>query len=75
MTLWILRPVTDWKPWYDKSFGFVVRAENESAARVIASENAGDEGAAAWLKSEETTCQELTADGPATMILRDFASA
>ena len=46
MKLWLLRPVKDsprWEPWYDKAFGFVVRAETELAARHIADTHAGDE--------------------------------
>jgi hypothetical protein len=35
--LWLLRPVESgsafWEPWYDKAFGFVVRAETEEDAR------------------------------------------
>lgn len=37
MKLWLLRPVVGldendnpWWPWYDKAFGFVVRAETEA---------------------------------------------
>jgi hypothetical protein len=32
-----------WHPWYDKAFGFVVRADNERAARELAAANGGDE--------------------------------
>lgn len=35
--LWLLRPIDEnsppWTPWYDKAFGFVIRAESEREAR------------------------------------------
>jgi hypothetical protein len=50
MKLFILRPVAGlpdndnpWEPWYDKVFGFVVRAHDEPAARLLAQANAADE--------------------------------
>lgn len=37
MRLWELRPIDKdsgpWEPWYDKAFGFVVRADTEAQAR------------------------------------------
>ncbi len=87
MRLWILRPrrdvvddgarsVTDlWAPWYDKTFGVVVRAETDDEARAIASKVAGDEGEAAWLSATFTTCDELVPDGEPGVIMRDFAAA
>ena len=46
MKLWLLRPREDlpydkdpWEPWYDKAFGFVVRAETEERARAIGQES------------------------------------
>ena len=84
MTLWILRPVNNlpiqhpWKPWYDKTFGFVIRAESEHNARLIADENAGSENHDSknpWLNSEMSTCLELLPYGEEEEILRDFASA
>jgi hypothetical protein len=79
MKLYLLRPVNDqagaWDPWYDKAFGFVVRAVNEPAARALACEEYGDEGEAVWLDPSQTTCEELTADGPQEIVLRDFHSA
>ncbi len=78
--LWILRPNRDaendlWQPWYDKSFGFVVRAETEEDARAIASESAGDEGADAWLKPEYSSCDSLENDGDSGLVMQDFHSA
>jgi hypothetical protein len=48
MKLWLLRPIEGlendpWEPWYDKVFGFVIRAETEERAREIANENGRDE--------------------------------
>ena len=75
MKLWLLQPVTPWVPWYDKAFGFVVRASTEEKARWLASTQAGDEGCAVWLDAKQTTCVELVANGKQDVILRDFAAA
>ncbi len=75
MKLWLLRPVDDWEPWYDKAFGFVVRAETEGRARELASADAGNEGAGVWLNADETTCEELSDDGPEAVVIQDFKSA
>lgn len=88
MSLWLLRPNdyghddgwvgaagSPWEKWYDKAFGFVVRAETENEARRMAQEQSGDEGDTAWLSSEFSTCTELTADGEAAVVIRDFAAA
>lgn len=78
MKLWILRAKTGesdyWTPWYDKAFGFVVSAKDETSARKVASENAGDEGAGAWLDKKASSCKELK-PRKAEVVLRDFASA
>lgn len=85
--LWILSPVdyldretSPWEPWYDKAFGFVVRAENEAEARALASSNGGrevseDNNPRSWLDPELSTCTELTQHGPSAVIIRDFASS
>lgn len=78
MKLYILKPKfppKKWEPWYDKAFGFVVRAECETDARIIASKQAGDEGADAWISSKHSSCFELTHEGSAEIIMRDFANA
>lgn len=94
MKLWLLRPVdglakndNPWEPWYDKAFGFVVRAETEAEARDMAHAEAGDEtrgmflgGKTAdtnepWRNAKYSTCVELTAEGPAGVVMQDFASA
>ena len=94
MKLWILRPRgglnkddNPWEPWFDKAFGFVVRAPTEVDARRLASMRAGNEcqrvidcyaGFApvpAWTDPKYSTCAELLPDGEAEIIMRDFAGA
>jgi hypothetical protein len=87
MKLWILKPVDNlpqsddpWKPWYDRAFGFVVRAETEEAAREFAHRDGGKENRWAmprgpWLDANYSTCDELTADGEVGVVLQDFHAA
>ena len=89
MKLFLLRPKEGltgddncWDPWYDKSFGMVVRAKTEIAARMIADSNAGAENGCKdktsknpWLDKKFSTCVELTAEGELEMIIQDFATA
>lgn len=94
MKLWILKPVENlsqgddpWEPWYDKAFGFVVRAETEEEARKFAHEQAGDENRGVflgskiadtnspWLDAKYSTCTELTVEGEAGVVLQDFHAA
>lgn len=83
LRLWLLQPTrTDkgnshrfWTPWYDKAFGFVVRAANEADARILAATEHGDEGEYAWLDATASTCVELTANGMEEVVLRDFSRA
>lgn len=78
MKLWLLQPIelltTLWNPWYDKVFGFVVRAENETEARKAAAAKAGDETPEAWLNSHHSTCVELLPDGKPGVLLTDHRS-
>lgn len=83
MKLYLLRPrengnksLPPWETWYDKVYGFVVRAESEESAREIANKNGGDEIAYGdvWIDPNLSICIELTTDGPEEMIIRDFAS-
>ena len=77
MNLWILKPIKHWEP-YDTAQGFVVRAKTAHEARILAEEDSGDEsrrGDKVWLDSKKTTCRILSNDGPAEMILKDFAAA
>lgn len=81
MKLYLLKPidleadVSPWRPWYDKAFGFLVRAETELEARTLADGDAGDENRPTlvdgsydyeskliihpWLDPNLTSCLEL----------------
>jgi hypothetical protein len=41
----------------------------------MASKVAGDEGQEVWFNASLTSCEELTNEGPASVIIRNFASA
>jgi hypothetical protein len=78
MRLWILRPIDEgvepWYPWMEhRMFGFVVRAKDESTARVLAATHALGEGPRAWLAAQSSTCVKLTADGPAEVVMDNYA--
>lgn len=94
MKLWILRPVegldkkdNPWEPWYDKAFGFVIRAETEEDAREFAHSGAGDENRGEflstktantnqpWKDAKYSTCTELLPEGEAGVVMLDFATA
>lgn len=90
MKLWLLRPVKGdplWDPWYDKVFGFVIRADTEEEARSMANEEAEDENRGefmntptgpkgrAWLDRIHSTCVELTTDGAPGVVILDFRAA
>lgn len=85
MKLWLLRPISTeknspWEPWYDKAFGFVVRAETELRARKIAQEEGGDECGwtmdfPAWTDRRYSTCFELDESGDEGVVMKDFRSA
>jgi hypothetical protein len=93
MKLWLLRPRetlmdddNPWEPWYDKAFGFVVRAETEEKARELITrdqksggfswnDHYGDEGPRAWADPKYSWCEEITQEGQEQVIIRDFASA
>jgi len=90
MKLWILRPrelpfgtkENPWDPWFDKAFGFIVRAEDEQGARKLADEESGDEkdlyqfpDRQPWTDSKYSTCEELFADGTTGVIMEEFRSA
>jgi hypothetical protein len=73
--LWLLKPVHiegDRRWGWDCAHGFVVRADSETDARLLAAGESGDELPTAWLKPELSTCEELTAEGGAEVVLRDF---
>ncbi len=85
MKLWLLEARRDlpedndpWDPWYDKAFGFVIRAHFEAEAREEAHQQAGDENRKTkmpWLDPDYSTCVELTTDGTVGTVLRNFATA
>lgn len=89
MKLWILRPRQNlpigddpWEPWYDKCFGFVIRAASEDDARRIANSGAGDENQRGrvdlkpWLDAKYSTCEPLEADTEDPgIVICDFKSA
>ena len=78
MKLWIVRARDGhdvWNPWYDKAFGFVVRAGTEEEARTLASFVHGAEGREPWLDATASTCEELTGDGAAEVVMADVHNA
>ena len=81
MKLWLLRPIDEdsedspWTTGYDMAFGFVVRAETELAARLVASARHGDEGGTAWLLREQTKCEELRTSGVEEVVIMDYGAA
>jgi len=78
MKLFILKNIDgaeEFKPWYDKSFGHIVRAANETNARLLASKEAGDEGKKAWLSNKVTSCDVLSVEGDEKSIICDFRAA
>ncbi len=81
--LWLLRPREDikwpydnpWDSWYDRTFGFVIRAAGEDLARRIAAENSETEGRNAWLDSNLSVCEELVPEGDIGVIIRESYQA
>lgn len=90
MKLWLLRPAEGlernedpWEPYYEKTFGFVVRAASAEDARQIADRNSGNENQPKyrgnelvhekhpWLDERLSTCTELCADGEPGVIIQD----
>ena len=81
MKLWILRAIdglpddnNPWHPWYDCTFGMVIRADTEKQAR----QKAQDEGSPeteywpeAWTSHKLSTCRELLPDGDEDIIIED----
>jgi hypothetical protein len=75
MKLWLLQVNDAQEPWFDRMFGFVVRAKDEAGARRLASSRAGDEGPEGWLSPAHSTCVELKADGTEEVIMEDYNPA
>lgn len=81
MKLWMLKPKSEtsipWRPWHDKVFCHIVRADTEPQARQIAMDNAGDEKSRTpdvWLNPDYSTCEPLSIEGDPGLIVRDFRS-
>jgi len=87
MKLWLLQPIHDlpestdpWEPWYDKTFGFVVRAETEEQARQFAHDEGANENRSIittkpWKDARYSTCVELSEAGEPGVIIEDHCSA
>lgn len=80
--IWLLRPIDDnagpWNPWYDRCFGFVVRANSEQEARLATEAQGGAEQrnhTNPWLDQALTTCIPLNLEGPTEVIMTDVANA
>lgn len=75
MLLWHLMPANaSSEPWasYDVCFSMVIRATDEFAARVVAAENAGEEGKQVWVDKDVTHCVRLLNEGAPGLVIRDF---
>lgn len=57
---------------YDRMAAIVVRANGERAARDLAAEFAGDEGAVTWIHDSLSSCKKLTHKGERQVICIDF---
>ncbi len=72
MKLWLLRPVNRDHMGYNMAHGFVVRAAAEKAARAMAANDSGDEGALLWTDPAQSTCAPLLAQGVAEIVICDY---
>lgn len=72
--LFLLSPVKDWYPTCDRVFSFVIRADDEMAARGLAAAKAGEEGREAWLDLSKTHCRELSLNGQPGILCRDLST-
>jgi hypothetical protein len=72
--LWIVEREGKQEPIYDAAHGFIIRAETEEDARIIASENHGDEGPDCWLDVTRSDVRELLADGVPGVVMTDFCN-
>lgn len=80
MALWLLKAIDPnggpWSPFPDKTFGLIVRAETEEAARRIAGEVPFiDPGSEVWADNSLVLCSRLTDDGAEGVILVDTREA
>jgi hypothetical protein len=73
MRLWLLKRIRGERDLiYDCNDGFVIRAESSTDARLIASQQFGDEGPNVWLSNDTSRCEELLQSGEPGVILIDF---
>jgi len=74
MWLWKLAFISPPRGAYDTHRGFVIRADSEEAARIMADETAVDDWHHdhPWLDPKQTYCSALDPDGECEIILRDF---
>ena len=70
-------PDNPWRPWYDKMFKVIVRAEDEESARRWANHVGGEETIdhQPWLDAKYSTCEELLPDGEEGLIIRNVRYA
>jgi hypothetical protein len=57
---------------YDENSGFLIRAKDENTARLIASQQNGDEDKTEWLTPFKSKCEEVSKSGDEGVLLRDF---
>ncbi len=69
MKLWIIKRFETHG--YDEIFGFVIRAEDETAARQLAANAKAFESPSVWLESKYSSCEELLSEGDESVIMRD----
>ncbi|MEX0598578.1 MAG: hypothetical protein WD512_19000 [Candidatus Paceibacterota bacterium] len=66
-----------WEPWYEKTHGFIIRAETESEARRYADQESGNESSEnlrPWLNQIYSTCKDLAKESKVGVIMTDFAT-
>ena len=73
--LYLLEPIREHDPWYDKVVSLVVRATNKEHARTLASKACGDEGPAFWLSPALSRCEPIDANGEPAVLCRDCQEA
>jgi hypothetical protein len=71
MDLFLLRQI-DGIADFDEVVEFVILADDEEHARLLASEQRADEGSACWLSESTSTCEKLSRKGQARVIVRHF---
>lgn len=57
---------------YEEYAGFVIRAEDEKSARIMASKKKDQGDASRWMDDKQTSCEEVNQDGEPDIILDSF---